>query len=149
MKASIFPAITLYQPWATWIMLKWKTIETRTHDRFVSLRGNRILIHAGGHIDKSAYLFHPYLTEEQLAATKEVPIGAILGSAFVSEFKLLSDEDSRASLIDCRSVQRWGLVLTDIEPFETPIPVKGGMGIWYFDLSTNTKVLKKDINQAV
>jgi predicted transcriptional regulator len=39
--------ITLWQPWASFIALGWKTIETRTHDRFKNLVCERIAIHAG------------------------------------------------------------------------------------------------------
>ena len=43
----VYPVLTLYQPWATFIADGLKTIETRTHNRFTSLYGKTILIHAG------------------------------------------------------------------------------------------------------
>ena len=48
-------AISLYQPQATWVALKWKTIETRTHHRFKSLEGKRIVIHATQKTDVTAF----------------------------------------------------------------------------------------------
>lgn len=51
---EIYPVITLYQPWATWIMRELKTIESRTHARFNSLLYKTILIHAGQTTDKTA-----------------------------------------------------------------------------------------------
>jgi hypothetical protein len=39
--------ITLHQPWASLIACGLKTIETRTHDRFRSLVGETVAIHAG------------------------------------------------------------------------------------------------------
>ena len=38
-------AITLWQPWATWIAWRWKTIETRGHDRFRRLVGQFASVH--------------------------------------------------------------------------------------------------------
>lgn len=46
--------ISLYQPWASAIAYGWKTIETRTHERFRGLVGERIGIHAGKKWDKHA-----------------------------------------------------------------------------------------------
>lgn len=77
----ILPVITLYQPWATWIMRDWKLIETRTHPRFASLLGRDLLIHSGGTTDKSdAAINNPYLTSEQLRyKPEEIINGFILG----------------------------------------------------------------------
>jgi hypothetical protein len=49
-------AISLWQPWATFVTLKWKTIETRDHAGFFSLVGQRIAIHAAKRFDKTAAL---------------------------------------------------------------------------------------------
>lgn len=142
--SNIFSVITLYQPWATWIMRRWKLIETRTHDRFVSLKGKTILIHAGLRTDDSdAVLKNPYLTREQLLHNPdEVINGHILGQVHVYDFSKLSRTHSKDALIDCGSVERFGLFLDSIKKFDKPIPVKGEMGIWYFDLDTMKKVIK-------
>lgn len=142
---NIFPVITLYQPWATWIMRGWKTIETRTHDRFSSLKGKTILIHSGMTVDGSDYVIrNPYLTTEQILFNPdEVVSGFILGSVYVAESKPLDHSHSKASLIDCEKTQRFGLFLENAFKFDQPIPVKGEMGIWYFDMSSETKVKKQ------
>ena len=133
----VYPVITLYQPWATWIADGLKTIETRTHNRFgSSLLGKTILIHAGQKIDIQA-LPNPYLNGREYSE----PIkGVILCSAFVNRVGKLSSIHSERAMIDCTSVERFGLYLTVVEKFEIPIPVKGEMGIWYFDLKSKTKV---------
>lgn len=142
--SNIFPAITLYQPWATWIMRGWKTIETRTHARFASLEDKTILIHSGQRTDDSdAVISTPYLTARQiLQDPDEVINGFILGSAFVSKHMELNESHSQNALIDCASVKRYGLFLEQITKFENPIPVKGEMGIWYFDMDKKVKVKK-------
>lgn len=140
--SPIYPVITLYQPWATWIMRGWKLIETRTHDRFKSLEGKRILIHAGQTTDASA-INNPYLTREQLLyKPDEVINGVILGECLVQGFGKLNDSHSAKALIDCGSTERWGLFLNEIMMLQEPIPVKGEMGIWYFNIETMQKVKK-------
>lgn len=144
---GILPVITLYQPWATWIMRKWKSIETRTHTRFLSLKNKTILIHAGMTSDDSGLAVeNPYLTHRQLMHDPEEMInGFILGSAFVSDFKPLGESHSKLALIDCRYTQRYGLFLIDVKKFEIPIPCKGKMGIWYYDLDKKEKVKKNSV----
>lgn len=144
--SQIYPVITLYQPWATWIMWGWKTIETRTHNRFACLNGKEILIHASLTYDNFAMPNH-YLDEIQFRHAsdyKHYEKGVILGSAKVIDVGVLTEKHSLPARIDCGDtlIQRYGLFLTDIIPFELPIPAKGGMGIWYFDLETMQKVKK-------
>src|SRR5512142_1369611 len=117
MAESTVPVISLWMPWANWISLGWKPIETRTHKRFSSLVGKRIGIHASLRWDNDAIrLASPYLTQVQvLRSEKMLRIGgAIICTAMVSEFRTLSQDDEQDSLIECRSVKRYGLVLTDI-----------------------------------
>lgn len=140
---NVYPVITLYQPWATWIMRKWKTIETRTHDRFKALNNKTILIHAGMSTDKNS-VHNPFLTNVQLIENpNEIINGYILGQVFVYDFKKLSatDDYEHKALIECKT-ERFGLFLCDIVKFNTPIACKGGMGIWYFDLDKMKKVKK-------
>jgi hypothetical protein len=129
----IYPVITLYQPWAGWVVEGVKTIETRTHDRFKNLVGKTILIHSGQKYDLSA-INNPYLTKESFISCNWS--GYILGSAFVSEFSELRNEHSKAACIECNVTKRYGLFLTDIKKFPYPIKAKGQMGIWYFDVNT-------------
>ena len=136
------PTITLYQPWATWIIRGWKPIETRTHNRFMCLKGKWILIHAGKTTDANA-INNPYLSKDQLAQSPEEIInGYILGAAFVSDFKALDKRHSKDALIDCGNVQRFGLFLNNVYRLMEPIPVLGEMGVWYFNLETKQKVKK-------
>lgn len=140
---KIYPVITLHQPWATWIIRGWKTIETRTHNRFKSLYGKTILIHAGQGVDEFA-AFNPYLTKAQICQNPdEVISGAILGSAFVHSFGKLNESHAPAALIECKT-ERYGLVLTNIKAFEKPILISGGQGIWFFDMDTHQKVKKSN-----
>ena len=127
------PVITLWQPWASWVMLGWKTIETRTHARFASLRGKTIGIHASVRWDKDALeLARPYLsTEQYVRSANFLKIGgAILGTCHVADFRPLLPQDAKHSLIECET-KRFGLVLTDPTIIEA-VPIKGKQGIWYW-----------------
>lgn len=103
---NILPVITLYQPWATWIMRGWKTIETRTHNRFACLEDKTILIHAGLKTDAEAFN-NPYLTKEQrLLNPDEMINGFILGSALVTAHLHCIMNDSKRALIECQTSRR-------------------------------------------
>jgi len=140
----IYPCLTLYQPWATWIIRGWKTIETRIHNRFQCLKGKHILIHAGKKTDAAA-INNPYLTKEQLLHNPDEMInGYIIGGAFVYDFKALNDTHSKDALIECESAQRFGLFLNQIWKLSEPIEINGELGIWYFDYG-NMKKVKKNV----
>ena len=64
---KIIPAISLAQPWATWIAMGWKTIETRRHNRLDRIIGRRIAIHASKTWDSSSLdVAGQYLTTAQI-----------------------------------------------------------------------------------
>jgi hypothetical protein len=127
------PIISLWMPWANWVMLEWKPIETRTHKRFAGLVGKRIGIHASIKWDHSAIsAARPYLTAEQIVQTESFLRigGAILGTALVTEHRRLTADDSQGALIECKT-ERYGLFLSDVK-VEPVIPCRGKQGIWYY-----------------
>jgi hypothetical protein len=128
------PVITLWNPWAIWVAMGWKTIETRTHDRFQSLKGQWIGIHAGLKWDPFAlHCARPYMTDDQVKQTEKfIRVGgAIICRAYVGEARWLSAWDDRRALIEC-STPRFGLLFNKIEAIEA-IPARGKQGIWYHD----------------
>jgi len=131
--------ITLLEPWAWWISVGWKTIETRTHERFKNLLGKHIGIHGGRKwdyqaIEKARY----YLTDSQIKATQSLSVnhkgGLLRCSAFVSYHGRLSENDSQAALIDCSNGDLFGLYLSDIRLFLNPPRLKGNQGIWTHEI---------------
>lgn len=132
---TLIPCISLWQPWAQWVMLGWKPIETRTHTRFTSLAGKTTGIHASQHWDKHALAAaRPYLSEEQIKATHEMlPLtqGQLLGTVHVNAHRLLTADDSRAALIDCASTTRWGLITASPKPLAPPLIMRGMQGIFW------------------
>ncbi len=135
--------ITLWQPWATFIMLGWKTIETRTHDRFKNLIGETIGIHAGNAFDRDwEELAGEYLSGHQLTTIKcnfdffNEARGKIICTTKVEKTEWLYTRSSKRALINCdpkeNGFYRFGLFLENIKKIK-PIAAKGKQGIWNYD----------------
>lgn len=142
----MIPVITLYQPWASLIADGHKTIETRTHDRFRSLLGRYVAIHAGGHYDygcvsdASGEDRLSFITKEKYGdrydlGQRKLPYGAIICTAYVHAFAQLAQDDEyiAACMVpeDPRDTPRFGLFLSDVQPVSPIISCPGRQGIWY------------------
>ena len=134
---GLIPAISLWRPWADWVVLGWKTIETRTHTRFHRLgeKPTWVAIHASQRWDKSALeAAGPWLTAYQKEWTAGVIRsrdvgGSVIGLVKVVAFGPLDAGHEKASLIECASTQRYGLHLEDATPLP-PFPVRGQRGLF-------------------
>lgn len=138
------PMLSLHWPWCAWVMLGWKTIETRTHNRYKFLFAHRIGIHGTQTWDKEwKKLAGPYLNQQQIDLT-EIMIeelfttskGSALCTAYVGAYGELtgSAKYSKMALIDCVTVPRHGLFLGDVLRI-CPIRMKGHQGVWYAELN--------------
>jgi hypothetical protein len=132
------PCITLYLPWAYYVMRGWKPIETREHSRFAYLVGKTVGIHVAQKVDRFGYRSAAqWLEVEQLTeameAEEEGLKGFILGTVRVTEHRPLNVFDEPGALIECKTL-RWGSFLRDVRPFQSPIEAKGHQGIWYHQL---------------
>ena len=138
-------AISLWQPWAQWVALSWKTIETRTHNRFASLVGQRIAIHAAQKIDW-VWRDKARLSNEQFLWTfgnmLDWPRGAVVCTAQVIEHARLSAVMSPLALCDCSGNDLFGLVLEDVQRFD-PIPWKGNQ----FPFTVPDEVIEKAVKE--
>lgn len=142
--SNIIPVITLKQPWASWVMKRLKTKESRIHTNFKTLEGKTFGIHSAMGYDKSDYVLkNPYLTQAQIDASFCYPTGVILGTVHCDKFLELNGPIHEGeALIECRSIKRYGLNLITPKLFEKEIPCKGELTIWYFDLDAMEKVRK-------
>jgi hypothetical protein len=125
-------------PWANWVALRWKPVETRLHKRFRTLVGKRIGIHCSLKWDKTAIgQASKYITPEQIIQTRHMLKigGAVICTAIVKEFRKLTANDSQAALIDCGEIERYGLLLEDVQIIEA-VPCKGRQGVWYMNLES-------------
>jgi len=150
-------AISILQPWASLIVLGHKQIETRSWN--TKYRG-KILIHASQSkkiADKLIweFPFNKVLTESfnhvREPDINDLPFGAIIGSANLvdcfntNDYRNARQEhisaylggDGISKMEECFgdfSKNRFGWLLSDPVLFEKPIPAKGKLGIWEFDL---------------
>lgn len=132
--------ITLWQPWATLISLRWKTIETRTHNRFKNLEGQTIAIHAskkwdtnwlsaaGNYINNGQQFLIRKMYQEN-----KIPFGKIICTGKVYTFRKLVSSDADKALIECDS-DRWGLFIYNVLILEKPIEAKGHQGVWNYNV---------------
>lgn len=128
-------AITLWQPWASWIAAGWKTIETRTHTRFASLAGQRIAIHAGKKWDRRwSEIAGGFLDDDEIKQTPDFRAvrGVVVCRAFVVEHRRLYVWDSAKAL--CPAGGLWGLVLMGVDTFSDPPAATGHQRIWNWQL---------------
>jgi len=137
-------AISLHQPWATLVALKLKTIETRRHDRFKGLWGERIAIHAANKFDNKLYwriveaITTTGRTETQarnIIDSSRLFSGKILCTAKVFnarwapnvDFDMREDWNKQAL---CEVAGKYCLFLGDIKTLKHPVPWKGRQGIF-------------------
>jgi hypothetical protein len=142
-------ALTIWQPWASLIMIQAKPFEFRRWAAPKRLVGQRIVIHAGVKPVKRSEVAELILRLQDdpkgtglipdlaLPLLERVhlnpgalPLGTALGTAVLGQPR----EASRlfAGVIDSDRVDHhvWGWPLTDHQPFEPPIPARGAQGFW-------------------
>ena len=137
-------AISLWQPWATLVALKLKTIETRNHSRFRALAGKRIAIHAAQKWNQDGLLVSRLLDGRPLghALPNIMNIdywamrcrGKIVCTATVNDTMWAEDAAANRNELECRALcdveDKFLLFLGDIKPLAKPFPVRGRQGIF-------------------
>jgi hypothetical protein len=131
-------AITLWQPWASFIAWGFKLIETRTHNRFRCLAGQQIAIHAGLWFDETAELrAMDWLGDEAWHRLQAYllrdgyPRQQIVCSAHVAEGRPLTAKDSPLALCDCSGGGLFGLRLAGVRtPRRVLAAIPGHQGVW-------------------
>ena len=124
----IIPAISLWQPWASFIAIGVKPYETRHWPAPRRIIGQRIAIHAAKR----------KMPREELEWWRNVsaqddppPLGAFVCTALLARVvptvRVLPDDYGDYS------EGRFAWHLTDIEPIEPAIPGRGSQGFWMWD----------------
>jgi len=141
-RERMMPAISMWQPWATFVCLGWKTIETRTHERLKSLKGKRIVIHATQKVDESAFMnmYYPkslsMLDAINLTGFVNMNRGRLLCTATVAAARWapnvqFDEHEEWNKKAMCDVAGKFCLFLEDIEPLRERVPFKGRQGIFY------------------
>jgi len=125
-------AITIHQPWAAMIAAGWKTIETRTHDRFIGLEGQTIAIHASARVPSDdQYIFAMRYREGargQYVDGLQIARGCVVAVAHVVDARWLFGCFCREAM--CEAYGKFGLFLADVVRLKDPIKARGRQGIW-------------------
>lgn len=144
-------ALTIWQPWASLIMAAAKPYEFRGWDyrtRERGLEGERIVIHAGSRPIKRAEvqdillrlescetallveLARP-IVERALTQPGMFPLASGLGTAILGKPRKPLDL-FRGTVADSDRINHsiWAWPLSDIRPFEPPVPARGLQGFW-------------------
>jgi hypothetical protein len=146
-------ALTIYQPWASLIMIGAKPYEFRRWDyrtRAWSLEGQRIVIHASARPIRPAEIEDIIgrmndrisslraeialpLLERIRAAHKcrgVVELSAGLGTAVLEEPRKVDRLFNSPADSDRIDHHMWAWPLTNIRPFPAPVPCRGAQGFW-------------------
>ncbi len=128
-------AITLWQPWATFIALGYKKVETRSWP--TTYRGP-IAIHAAKrrmtHYERErmAYL------EARYRLNASYPLGVIVCTATLTDCVRMTDDlierqgYTELHLGDWRP-GRYAWFLRDIKRLDPPVPARGAQGLWEWE----------------
>jgi len=134
------PAISLAQPWASWVALGWKTIETRCHNGFAGLVGRRLAICASKTWDREALdVADVFMSAEQVYAHGRMtaaglyPKGEIVAVARMLRLQPCTHVELARSAL-CWYEGGVGYVLGDVSPLPVGLRVAGSLGIFYIDL---------------
>jgi hypothetical protein len=151
-------ALTIWQPWASLIMIGAKPVEWRSWYAFRKMHGQRIVIHAGarkvvhGEVAELIQRIHTEaaqrragepvddptglhldlalaLLEPVLTGEEILPLSAGLGTAVMGEPRLAIDLGYPVDS-DRLEMQNWGWPLTSVQPFVDPVACRGGRGFW-------------------
>ena len=152
--SSVLPAITIWQPWASLIILGAKPYEFRGWAAPKVHRGRRIAIHAGARPVRKAEIADlllrlrgPQSWTTCLRAEIAVPIlerlhqnpkaavlSHVVGTAVLCEpvrsHAIVGEFGGVINDSDRDQHSAWAWPLTDIVPAEPPVPTSGAQGFW-------------------
>jgi hypothetical protein len=131
-------AISLYQPWATLVVLGIKRLETRrwqtTHSGLLAIHASRTFPAEGRELCRQEP-FRSLLARAGFSDEYELPRGALLGMVQlrrclrIEEIDLESLAEAERTAGDF-SPGRWAWVLEQAEPFLLPISCPGQRGVF-------------------
>lgn len=125
---TAIPAISLWQPWASFIAIGVKPYETRHWAAPRRLIGQRIAIHAAKRrLDKDDVQWWHETSERSLLP----PLGAFVCTAILKA--VLPTSAVKWDEFGDYGAGRFAWHLIDIEPIEPAIPGRGAQGFWKWD----------------
>ena len=127
MKQEILFALTIWQPWAHFLVTGAKRVENRDWPPPKALVGQWIAIHAGKRYDKSgAYQIRAEL-DLDVPAADALPASAIVAVAVLD--RVVTEDNDGLVWDDPWFVGAFGWYLRDVTPIE-PVPCPGARKLW-------------------
>lgn len=121
-------ALTVRQPWATWIALGVKTVENRT---WPTRHRGPLAIHAGAAFEADAW---------RTSVVQALPRGTLPGltslpqSAILAVVELIDCHEYRPGCCDSpwseKGAGTWHWVLVNVRALPEPVPCKGSLSLW-------------------
>lgn len=135
-------ALTLWEPWATLIMLRVKHFETRPWALPARLEGKRLAIHAAKRTPPHEYeqaMKNQHICEALWADIHQIGMrpGCILGTVTIG--KCFHTEDIRTKLSEAElafgdySDGRYAFEVYDVMRFTDPTPARGYQKFWNWE----------------
>jgi hypothetical protein len=162
---TTYPALTVWQPWATLIAIKAKPLEFRAWSAPKTYRGRTIAIHAGARPASKNEIRDLLLTlhssfwretglirepaikllEKALMAPSILQRSCIVCLATLGEPIRNGDVERAMGLPVMNDSDRgehsnWGWPLTDIQPLMPPLPATGSQGFWKWTAPADLRV---------
>lgn len=146
---SKFPALTLWQPWASLIAAGWKEFETRTWQPGKRLVAGKsiLMIHAAKYNGREPRIWRQYIEWRMPEAVDDIealwpdcdgyPLGAIvcacrfMGAHHVEVIR--DDLYEQELMLGDYKDGRYAWELEVLKVPGKPIPAKGSQGIWYWE----------------
>lgn len=133
--------ISIWQPFASLIMARCKVFETRGWPAPASVIGTRIGIASTKNVvpGQRAHIADPdFIRFYEMTGQpvfEELPFGHLLGTVFVDSVELMTEEFLEDVSDEEQAYGWWELGnfawrLSNPEPFDTPIPIKGKQGLY-------------------
>lgn len=119
-------ALTIKQPWADRVIFGTKRVENRTWKPPDWMIGKQIAIHAGKALDG------PYEPGETNTGIR----GAVIGVAKIARIVQPNEKKhglDRTQLREWWDPHQFGWVLKDVWAIETPLFIRGALGLWDFN----------------
>jgi hypothetical protein len=152
--STTIPALTIWQPWASLIMLDAKPYEFRGWPAPRSLHGQRIAIHAGARPIKRSevadlimrlqgetpwttglrpHIALPFL-ERVHSSPGSLPLSVVLGTVILGQprhsYEIIGEFGAPINDSDRDQHSNWAWPVSDIQHLEPPVPARGAQGFW-------------------
>jgi hypothetical protein len=132
--------LSLLQPWATLVVIGVKQVETRSWS--TDHRGE-LLIHASTSKAGAMIALEPPFTK-YIKEFKDLPVGAIIGQVTLTDVLLIEQQQLEGNRLNQLTLEerafgdysegRYAWLLSDPVQFDNPIPVKGSLRLWDFEM---------------